>query len=158
MVFRILSEPRYDQTFGVGFSGTAVSNEKKIRLTAADELRSPRQTFPIRSCPPVPCELFRRSAAKALIERRAVTIFLLSLHKIAQFTTHQLPAQLQHLRHIDVDLNAVGLTLAGGLAEVVGGKCKMRFPDLKGIIQTFHKAVTCIDANDLATVAVIIHG
>ena len=59
---------------------------------------------------------------------------------------------------IDVDLNAVGLTLAGGLAEVVGGKCKMRFPDLKGIIQTFHKAVACIDANDLATVAVIIHG
>ena len=46
MVFRILSEPRHDQTFGVGFSGTAVSNEKKIRLIAADELRSPRQLFP----------------------------------------------------------------------------------------------------------------
>ena len=59
---------------------------------------------------------------------------------------------------IDVDLNAVGLTLAGGLAKVVGGKCKVRFPDLKGIIQTFHKAVACIDANDLATVAVVIHG
>ena len=46
MVFRILSEPRYDQAFGVGFSGAAVSNEKKIRLIAADELRSPRQLFP----------------------------------------------------------------------------------------------------------------
>ena len=32
MVFRILSEPRYDQAFGVGFSGTAVSNEKKSVL------------------------------------------------------------------------------------------------------------------------------
>ena len=46
MVFRILSEPRYDQTFGVGFSGTAVSNEKKIRLTAADELRRPDRFLP----------------------------------------------------------------------------------------------------------------
>ena len=80
MVFRILSEPRYDQTFGVGFSGTAVSNEKKIRLTAADELRSPRQAFPIRPCPSVSCELFHRSAAKTLIEWRAVAIFLLNLH------------------------------------------------------------------------------
>ena len=46
MVFRILSEPRYDQAFGVGFSGTAVSNEKKIRLTAADELRRPDRFLP----------------------------------------------------------------------------------------------------------------
>ena len=46
MVFRILSEPRYDQTFGVGFSGTAVSNEKKISLTAADELRRPGRFLP----------------------------------------------------------------------------------------------------------------
>ena len=46
MVFRILSEPRYDQAFGVGFSGTAVSNEKKIRLTAADELRRPDRVLP----------------------------------------------------------------------------------------------------------------
>ena len=46
MVFRILSEPRYDQTFGVGFSGTAVSNEKIIRLTAADELRRPDRFLP----------------------------------------------------------------------------------------------------------------
>lgn len=80
MVFRILSEPRHDQAFGVGFSGTAVSNEKKIRLTAADELRRPRQAFSIRPCPSVPCELFRRSATKTLIEWRAVAIFLLNLH------------------------------------------------------------------------------
>ena len=46
MVFRILSEPRYDQAFGVGFSGTAVSNEKKIRLTSADELRRPDRFLP----------------------------------------------------------------------------------------------------------------
>ena len=46
MVFRILSEPRHNQAFGVGFSGTAVSNEKKIRLTAADELRRPDRFLP----------------------------------------------------------------------------------------------------------------
>ena len=80
MVFRILSEPRYDQAFGVGFSGTAVSNEKKIRLTSADELRRPRQAYSIRPCPTVPSALYDRSAAKTLIERRAVAIFLLNLH------------------------------------------------------------------------------
>ena len=41
MCCSFISEPRYGQAFGVGFSGTAVSNEKKIRLTAADELRRP---------------------------------------------------------------------------------------------------------------------
>ena len=46
MVFRILSEPRYGQAFGAGFSGTAVSNEKIIRLTAADELRRPDRFLP----------------------------------------------------------------------------------------------------------------
>ena len=44
MCCSFISEPRYGQAFGAGFSGTAVSNEKKIRLTAADELRRPAET------------------------------------------------------------------------------------------------------------------
>ena len=46
MCCSFISEPRYGQAFGAGFSGTAVSNEKKIRLTAADELRRPDRFLP----------------------------------------------------------------------------------------------------------------
>ena len=46
MCCSFISEPRYGQAFGAGFSGIAVSNEKKIRLTAADELRRPDRVLP----------------------------------------------------------------------------------------------------------------
>ena len=46
MCCSFISEPRYGQAFGAGFSGTAVSNEKIIRLTAADELRRPDRFLP----------------------------------------------------------------------------------------------------------------
>ena len=46
MCCSFISEPQHGQAFGVGFSGTAVSNEKKIRLTAADELRRPDRFLP----------------------------------------------------------------------------------------------------------------
>ena len=46
MCCSFISEPRHGQAFGVGFSGTAVSNEKKIRLTSADELRRPDRFLP----------------------------------------------------------------------------------------------------------------
>jgi len=46
MCCSFISEPRHGQAFGVDFSGTAVSNEKKIRLTAADELRRPDRFLP----------------------------------------------------------------------------------------------------------------
>ena len=46
MCCSFISEPQHGQAFGTGFSGTAVSNEKKIRLTAADELRRPDRFLP----------------------------------------------------------------------------------------------------------------
>ena len=46
MVLRVLSKTRYDQSLFIGFAGAAVSNEKKSRLTAADELRRPDRFLP----------------------------------------------------------------------------------------------------------------
>ena len=54
-------------------------------------------------------------------------------------------------------MDAIGLTIACGLIQIVGSKSKVCFPYFKSIGQAFHKAVFVVLTNDLMLVTVLSH-
>ena len=81
MVFRLITEFRNDQSLFVGFAGTAVGNKQKICFGGRYQLRHAGKASPIRPCPTDGSEFFGRCAAKALIQRRIIAVFLFAFQR-----------------------------------------------------------------------------
>ncbi len=125
MVFRPVTEFRNDQSLFVGFAGTAVGNKQKICFVGRYQLRHAGKAFSVRPCPADGSKLFGRCAAKTLIQRRIIAVFLFALQHIPQLTAIQLSAQLQKLIHSNIDMDIVRLALTCRAINIVGCESEM---------------------------------
>lgn len=125
MVFRPVTEFRNDQSLFISLAGTAVGNKQEICFVGWYQLRHAGKAFPVRPCPTDGSEFFGRCAAKTLIQRRIIAVFLFALQHIPQLPAIQLSAQLQKLIHSNIDMDLVRLALTSRLRLIISNKGQM---------------------------------
>lgn len=157
VVFRLVAKFGDDQSLAVGFARAAVGHKEKVRFGAGKQLRDSGKTFAVGSGPAASGELFRRGTAKGLVKWPLVAAFPPFLQQVPEFTTVQLPAELQKFVRRNVDMNVAGLPLSGRTADVVGRKDQMDLSNGKGIIETLHKTTAGVFADDLILIPILIH-
>lgn len=133
MIFRLISKPGHNQAFGILITRATVSNQQKIRFLTDQKLTDSGQALSIRSGLAILAKLLCRGTSQPFLNGFTVPCLLLLLQNISQLTTGQLSAKLQQFRYGDVDMNVIGLSVSGRLAQVIGCESKMCSALVEGI-------------------------